>query len=106
MYKTLMDVLLSSREVGMSTMRLTLVLTSHEDKRTSRSEAMTMGDYVQLKVFSLVFLMIREKKDWSLLERLLLPCLKLPHLMTRAGKATVRVRDIRRHPRESRATEW
>jgi hypothetical protein len=43
-----MDILLSSREVGISTMRLTLVQTSHEDKRPVRSEAMVM-----VKVFSL-----------------------------------------------------
>ena len=54
-----MVVLLSSREVGISTMRLTLVQTSHEDKKKSRSEAMAMGDYVQLRVFSLVFLMLQ-----------------------------------------------
>ena len=54
-----MDDLLSSPEVGISTMRLTLVQTSHEDKKKSRSEAMAMGDYVQLKVFSLVFLMLK-----------------------------------------------
>jgi hypothetical protein len=55
----LMVILLSSREVSISIMHLTLVQTSHEDKRASRSEAMAMGDYVQLKVFSLVFLMLK-----------------------------------------------
>ena len=58
----LVDVFLSSREFGIGTMRLTLVQTSHEDKRPSRSEAMATGDYVQLKVFSLIFLMLREEE--------------------------------------------
>jgi len=57
-----MDVLLSSPEVGISTMRLTLVQTSHEDKRASRSEAMVMGDYMQFKVFTLVFLMLKGER--------------------------------------------
>ena len=56
------DVLLSSPEVGISTMRLTLVQTSHEDKRASRSEAMAMGDYMQFKVFTLVFLMLKGER--------------------------------------------
>jgi hypothetical protein len=57
--ETLVVILLSSREVGISTMRLTLVQTSHEDKRKSRSETMATEDYMQLKVFSLVFLMLK-----------------------------------------------
>ena len=59
----LMDVLLSSPEVGISTMPLTLVQTSDEDKRQTRREPMVMGGYVQLK-------------DCSLLEMLPLPWLK------------------------------
>jgi len=58
-----MDVLLSSPEVGISIMPLTLVQTSNEDKRWTRREPMVMGGYVQLK-------------DWSLLEMLPLPWLK------------------------------
>ena len=52
-----MDVLLSSPEVGISTIHLTLVQTFDEDKRPARSEAMAM-----VKVFSLVFLMLREEE--------------------------------------------
>ena len=58
-----MVILLFSREVGISTLHLTLVQTSHEDKRASRSEAMAMGGYVELKVFSLVFLMLKREKE-------------------------------------------
>ena len=58
-----MDGLLSSLEVGIITMRLMLVQTSDEDKRRTRREPMAMRDYhVQLKVFSLVFLMQREEE--------------------------------------------
>ena len=67
----LMDVLLSSSEVGISTMHLTMVQTSDEDKRRTRREPMAMRDYhVQLKVFPLFFLCEGRKKDWSFLERL------------------------------------
>jgi hypothetical protein len=59
----LVDVLLSSSEVGISTMPLTLVQTSDEDMRRTRREPMATGDYVQLK-------------DWILLEMLPLPCLE------------------------------
>ena len=52
-----MDVLLSSPEVGISTMRLMLVQTSNEDKRVARCKAMAM-----VKVFSLVFLMLKEEE--------------------------------------------
>ena len=45
-----MDILLSSLEVGINTMRLTLVQTSDDDKRPARSEAVAT-----IKVFSLVF---------------------------------------------------
>jgi hypothetical protein len=63
MSKTLEDVLLSPREVGMSVMCLTLVLTSHDDKRPSRSEAMATGVlHATQGVFSLVFLVIREEE--------------------------------------------
>ena len=58
-----MDALLSSPEVGISTMRLTLVQASDEDKRWTRREPMAMRDYhVQLNVFSLIFLMRREEE--------------------------------------------
>ena len=58
-----MDVLLSSSEVGISTMHLTMVQTSDEDKRRTRREPMVTRDYhVQLKVFSLIFLMRREEE--------------------------------------------
>jgi hypothetical protein len=53
----LMDVLLSSPKVSISTMQLMLVQTSDEDKRPVRSEAMAT-----VKVFSLVFLMLREEE--------------------------------------------
>ena len=52
-----MDILLSSREVGISTMRLMLVQTSDEHKRSARSKAMAT-----IKVFSLVFLMLKEEE--------------------------------------------
>jgi hypothetical protein len=46
-----------------SIMPLTLVQTSDEDERRTRREPMAIGDYMQLK-------------DWSLLEMLPLPWLK------------------------------
>ena len=53
----LVGVLLSSPEVGISTMRLTLVQTFDEDKRQTRREPMAVGDYVQLKDWSLLMML-------------------------------------------------
>ena len=86
-------------------MRLTLVQTSHEDKRTSRSEAMATGDYVQLKVFSLVFLMRREEQGLEFARDAPLTLAKIAPPQDAGGKAIVKVCDICGHACESRATE-